>query len=49
MCCVGLEQIVLLYSRDVVCFVFLEQVVLLYSRDFVFCVFGDGSIAVQKR
>jgi len=44
-CCVCLEQRVLLYIRDVCC-VCLEQVVLLYSRD-VLRVFGAGSVAVQ--
>ena len=48
MCCVSLEQVVLMYNRDVVCCVCLEQLVLLYIRDVVcFFMFGAGSVAAK--
>ena len=43
-CCVFLEQVVLLYSRDIVYCVCLEQVVLEYSRDLVCCVYLEQEI-----
>jgi len=45
-CCVCLEQVVVLYSRDVVCSVFGAGRVAIQKKC-VLCVFGACSVGVQ--